>query len=272
MDAGNPFTTFDDIKTFGWSLALVLARLLPLFVLLPFAGRNLFPGLLRNGVAIGVGLVVAPMLMPAVAEASLGGLALIALILKEAFIGLMLGFLVALPFWAVEAAGFVIDNQRGASVAATINPMTGHDTSPLGIMLVQGFIAFFFIIGGFLVLLGMVYDSYLQWHPLHFWPQLDMAASELFMGQLNRLVVLALLLAAPVLVAMFLAELGLALVSRFTPQLQVFILAMPIKSGLAMLTLGLYVALMFEYTRPYIEEIGSWVRLLHLGPIGGEVR
>jgi len=92
------------------------------------------------------------------------------------------------------------------------------------------------------------------------------------MGQLNRLVVLALLLAAPVLVAMFLAELGLALVSRFTPQLQVFILAMPIKSGLAMLTLGLYVALMFEYTRPYIEEIGSWVRLLHLGPIGGEVR
>lgn len=265
MDAGNAFTSFDDIRLFGWAVALVLARVLPMFVLLPFTGRNLLPGLLRNGVAVGLALVVAPMLMPALAHTQLGGVALLGLLLKEAVIGLMLGFLVALPFWAVEAAGFVIDNQRGASVAATINPITGHDTSPLGIMLVQGFIAFFFLTGGFVVLLGLIYDSYLQWHPLHFWPELTQESAALFMAQLNRLVMLALLLAAPVLIAMFIAEVGLALISRFAPQLQVFILAMPIKSGLAMLMLGLYVALMFDYTRPHISAIGDWVRLLDLG-------
>jgi type III secretion protein T len=46
---------------------------------------------------------------------------------------------------------------------------------------------------------------------------------------------------------MLLAEAGLALASRFTPQLQVFFLAMPIKSGLALLVLVLYMTTLFEY-------------------------
>ena len=46
---------------------------------------------------------------------------------------------------------------------------------------------------------------------------------------------------------MFLAEVGLALVSRFAPQLQVFFLAMPIKSALALLVLILYMKVLFGY-------------------------
>lgn len=265
MDAANPFLTVEVIRDYAWSLALVMARILPLFVVLPFTGRNILPGLLRNVVVMAVGLFVLPMMVAEVSQVRLSGVALVGIILKEALIGLMLGVLIAIPFWALEAAGFIIDNQRGASVAATINPITGHDTSPLGILFNQAFVAFFFLVGGFQILLGLIYDSYLQWHPLTFWPEITPAAAELMLSQINRLVMLALLLAGPVLVAMFISEVGLALVSRFAPQLQVFILAMPIKSGLAMLMLGLYAALLLDYTRPLIVEIGSWVRVLDLG-------
>jgi len=64
-----------------------------------------------------------------------------------------------------------------------------------------------------------------------------------------------LLFAAPAIVAMFLAELGLALVSRFTPQLQVFFLAMPIKSALALLVLVLYMSTLFEYAGDTVRGI-----------------
>lgn len=267
--AASPLATFDTVRDFSWSLALVMARLLPLFILLPFTGRSLMPGMIRNSIAIALGVIVAPSLMPAVSASQAGGIFVLGVIVKEALLGLLLGFLAALPFWAVEASGFIIDNQRGASIAATMDPMTGHDTSPLGIMFNQAFITFFFLGGGFHLLLGLIYESYAQWHPLAFWPELSIDSAAIFIRQINRIVSLALLLGAAVLVAMFLAEVGLALISRFAPQLQVFILAMPIKSALAMLMLGIYVALLFDYTRPLIQEIGGIVDLLNLELGGG---
>jgi len=71
------------------------------------------------------------------------------------------------------------------------------------------------------------------------------------------------LFAAPVLVAMFLAEVGLALVSRFAPQLQVFFMAMPIKSALAMLVLMLYASALFDHAAGQVQTLGGilpWLR------------
>jgi type III secretion protein T len=53
------------------------------------------------------------------------------------------------------------------------------------------------------------------------------------------------------IVAMFLAEFALALVSRFAPQLQVFFLAMPIKSGLSILLLIYYGPVLFSDLMSY---------------------
>jgi len=162
----------------------------------------------------------------------------------------------------MEAIGFVVDNQRGASMASTINPMTGHDTSPLGMLFNYAFITFFMVSGGLQLLLGMIYDSYRLWPPLTFWPQWTPEAADLLLVQLNRFVMQSLLLAAPVLLAMFLAELGLALVSRFAPQLQVFFLAMPIKSALGLFVLMVYGSTMFDYSLGPVRELANWpVRL-----------
>jgi len=70
-------------------------------------------------------------------------------------------------------------------------------------------------------------------------------------------------LSAPLIVAMFLAEFALALVSRFAPQLQVFFLAMPIKSALAVLLLIFYGPILFGDIMTYdggLEAVWSAVR------------
>lgn len=254
----SPTPTFEELKGLFWSLSVVQARLAPLFLLMPFMNRAMVPRTVMFAVAAGVGLLVLPVL-PLHADAWPSGLALIGLIVKEAAIGLVLGFLVAIPFWAFEAAGFVIDNQRGASMAATVNPMTGHDSSPLGIAFNFAFITFFLSTGGINLLLSLIYDSYRFWPPLDFWPQLGFDAAELILVQLNRLMLLALLLAAPVLVAMLMSELGLALVSRFAPQLQVFFLAMPIKSALALFVLVVYASTLFEYSFVPVRDMAGFV-------------
>lgn len=252
-------TAVDDIKGFLSALGLVQARLMPLFLLAPFMNRSMVPRTIAFGIAAGIGLLVTPLL---VTQQMPNGPELIFLVVKEASIGLLLGYLVAIPFWMMEAVGFIIDNQRGASMSATLNPLTGHDSSPLGIMVGFAFITYFFVTGGLQVVLGLIYDSYKLWPPYSFWPHWSVDAAQLLMKQLNGLLLMSMLLAAPVLIAMFLSELGLALVSRFAPQLQVFFLAMPIKSALGIFVLVLYATTLFDYSNDPVRDIGQWLRRL----------
>lgn len=252
-----------DAKAFLGALSLALPRVLGMFAVLPVFNRQIMPGMMRYAVAAALAALAAPMLMPQVAASELSALMILLIIAKEAFIGFILGFLVAIPFWAFEAVGFFIDNQRGASVAATLNPVTGNDTSPLGILFNQAFIVFFFISGGFLLMLGLLYDSFRLWNVFSWFPTLRPETMPLLLDQLGRLVRIAVLLSAPAIVAMFLAEVGLALISRFVPQLQVFFMAMPIKSGIAMLVLMVYMMTLFEYGGAYVRDLRGIVPFLN---------
>ena len=262
--------TYQEAKAFIGALALTQPRILAMFIALPLFNTQLVPGLLRFSVAAALGVVMVPALSAEVAVADLGALQLLLLVLKEAFVGFVIGYLAAIPFWIFEAVGFLVDNQRGASIASTLNPLTGNDSSPLGILFNQAFIVFFLITGGFTLLLGVLYDSFGLWSVTQWAPTLRPESVPLLLEQLDRLVRMALLLAAPALVAMFLSEIGLALVSRFAPQLQVFFMAMPIKSALAMLVLMLYAASLFDYGADQVQAVGRivpWLRELW-GPWG----
>ena len=248
--------TYDEAKSFIGTLALTQPRILAMFIVLPLFNSQLVPGLIRFGIAAALGLMAMPVIQADVSNLHLSVGAVMLLIMKEAFVGFVIGFLAAIPFWTFEAIGFLVDNQRGASIASTLNPLTGNDSSPMGILFNQAFIVFFLLSGGFSLLLGVLYDSFLYWSVTQWTPKLDMDSIPLMLQQLDQLMHMAVLLAAPVLVAMFLSEFGLALVSRFAPQLQVFFMAMPIKSALAVLVLMLYAATLFEYSGDQIAKIG----------------
>lgn len=252
--------TYEEVKDFARMLLIVQARLMPLLLLLPFMSRAMVPRTFSFAFAAGIGLLVVPMLPEASQIPK--DLMLVALLLKEALIGLVLGYLIAIPFWVFEAIGFVVDNHRGASMAATINPMTGSDSSPLGLLMNFTFIVFFMTVGGMSILLGLIYNSYQLWNPFDFWPVWSEGFGELMVVQLNHMMLQCLLLASPIMIAMLLAELGLALVSRFAPQLQVFFLAMPIKSALGLFVLIVYAATLLDFGLQPLREIGSWTERL----------
>lgn len=250
------------VTDFLLALACAQPRTIAMLAALPIFHPQMVPGMLRLGVAAGVTLLVAPTLVPYV-QANQSGAQLLVMLCKEAFVGFVLGFLLAVPFWAFEAVGFLVDNQRGASIASTLNPLTGNDSSPLGILFNQAFIVFFLVSGGFLLILGLLYDSFRLWPVFQWMPTLNADTVPLLLAQLDRLMTLCMLYAAPVVVAMFLAELGLALVSRFVPQLQVFFLAMPIKSALALMVLVVYMATLLDLGRGAIDELADSVAFLH---------
>ena len=249
--------TYVELRSMVAALGLTQPRILAMFIALPIFASQLLPGLLRLGLAVGIGVLAAPPLVAQLPQLP-QGVGLVGLLCKEAALGFAIGYLLAIPFWAFEAAGFFIDNQRGASIAGTLNPLTGNDSSPLGQLFNQAFIVFVLVSGAFSLLLGLLYESFVLWPVLQWQPALHAGATgvaaDAWLGQLDTLVRTALLLSAPAIIAMFLAELGLALVSRFAPQLQVFFLAMPIKSALALFVLVMYMGTLLDYSGEWMRE------------------
>lgn len=109
-----------------------LPRMLAMFSVLPMLNRQALPGVMRMGVSSAFAVFIVPSLIDESMNFSRSGGSAMVLVTKEAAIGFFIGFLIAIPLWAIDIVGAYIDNQRGASIAATINPLTGHDTSPLG--------------------------------------------------------------------------------------------------------------------------------------------
>lgn len=231
------------------ALALGLPRLIGVFQTVPFMAGTIITGQMRMTLAIACYLPLHPVVMaglPGTSTDSSWWLLCGLLVFKEILIGVLLGFLAGMLFWAVQCAGFFIDNQRGASQAEETDPLTGEQTSPLGSFLFQCAAYMFFSGGAFLAFLGVLYASYELWPVTVLLPLQvlsDIRLPLFFVGQVDWLLRTMLLLAAPIAAACLLTDLSLGLISRSAPQLNVYVLAMPVKSAVAMFLLVLYFGL-----------------------------
>lgn len=226
------------------AVAVGMPRLFVLCLIAPFFGSAVVSGQLRTALVAAIYMILHPLVqsqMPAEVPAAAGEVVHTGLLIaKEVLLGLFLGWLAGIPFWAAQSGGFFIDNQRGASMAEGADALTGEQTSPMGILFLQGTIYIFFVSGAFLAFLGLVYSSYLVWPVSSFLPQISRATALFFAEQASWLMLYMLLLAGPIAVACLLIDISLGLVNRFASQLNVYVLAMPIKSGVAAFLLLVY--------------------------------
>ncbi|EHC7289811.1 MULTISPECIES: SctT family type III secretion system export apparatus subunit VscT [Vibrio] len=240
--------SYDDLHQALFLYSLTLPRLMACFIFLPILSKQMLGGaMIRNGVLCSLALFIFPGVNEQALPAETDGLWLIVILGKEVLLGMLIGFVAAIPFWAIEATGFLVDNQRGAAMASMFNPTLGSQSTPTAVLLTQTLITLFFSGGGFVAFIYALFKSYTTWPILGFFPMVTDAWVSFFYDQFQQLMWLGVLMSAPLVLAMFLAEFGLALISRFAPQLNVFFLAMPIKSAIASVLLIVYLGLMMDH-------------------------
>lgn len=241
---------FDSVGNIMLALGLVLPRVIGAFMMLPLITNENMPPLVRNSFMVSLAIIAIPVAMNGVPLNELGALAWAPIILKELFIGVSIGFCYGMVFWAISAAGNVIDTQVGMTLAQVFDPIQGHQASLHGNFLSQFASWLFMASGAFLVFLDLLLSSYAMWPVTSYFPQLHQAGMELFVGQFSYLMTALLVLAAPAMVVLLLIDLSFGLVNRFAPQLNVFTITMPIKAWLAtwiiLLMLGVYVEIVLD--------------------------
>jgi len=174
---------------------------------------------------------------------------------KEYAIGFVLGTIVSMIFWALQAAGDFIDNQRGTAIASSADPLRGEDSSSLGNLFTIAFTTYVFVSGSVLLLLGILYNSYMIWPVGKSLPVVSDAFPVFMLAILDDGMKLMFNIAAPVIAVMFVAEFSLAIISRFAPQVQVFVLAMPIKSLLGVAILTTYFSIFYPFADRRLHEL-----------------
>jgi len=242
------------IEFHRWILAAVLAmaRIGGAFAICPALTESMIPGIARRAAVLGFSCLAIPFVKGAMppGEPSVWMFAFLAF--KEALIGFLIGFFAAIPFWIAENIGNFIDNQRGATMGEVYSPLSGTQVSTTGIFFTQLVSTLFFVGGAVLVFLGALYASYSLWPVFSEGVSFAPDAPKHILGSLDGMLRATVVIAAPVIIIMFLATLGLGLVNRTAPQLNVFFLSMPVKSalGIAMLVIYLpFIMDMLMYTK-----------------------
>jgi type III secretion protein T len=164
----------------------------------------------------------------------------VALCFKEVLLGLLLAIPAAVLFWAITSAGELIDLQRGATSASVFNPFFGAVTSPTANLLMRFSATIFFVTGGFLAFLSAVLTSF-EIYPINqLLPAFNETAGLSIARLMGEYFAMSVLYASPFLIVFLLIDVGLGLMNRFVPQLNIFFFSMPVKSGATFFLLIFY--------------------------------
>jgi flagellar biosynthetic protein FliR len=241
---------------------LVFLRVSAFLLVLPFFSFSNFPVTLRVALAALAALLLAP-LIPAVPLGKLGFPALVGLMAQEISVGLLLGFVSRMVFYAVDLAGNFVSSELGLNMGAIFNPLEGQSSQ------VPGMILFF---------LASVVMFTLD---LHHWvlagfqrtysvlpvgaAHLNGALFETVLKQTSHIFVVALQISAPVIAVSFVITLVFSVLSRAVSQMNVFSESFAFRVAGGLIVFGFTLQLTAQHVLNYLRRLPE--DLVNIGQI-----
>lgn len=232
---------------------LLFARVGTMLMLTPALGEQIVPARMRLSFALVFSLVLYPLVTPSLPPLPAGLIEVMVLLLHELVIGLILGGITRIVVMSAQVAGAVIAFQAGLSIAQAADPTNGG---------IQGA-----IIGSFLSFLGItlifatnlhhvalaaVFDSYMIFSPTD--PLMFGDAAQMAIETVSGAFVIGVQMSAPFIVFGLVFYLGMGILARMMPQLQVFFIAMPATISIGLLLLALLLSMMMGWYLMHFES------------------
>lgn len=229
------------VYQFIFALTLGAARIYPCLILMPVFSFNILKGMVRTGVVLALALMPAIGLQAQLAVQMPDWPQLIGLVLKEVTIGILLGLLLGMPFWLFQSVGALFDNQRGALIGGQLNPALGSDVTPLGLLLQQTLILLLMLGIGLRGVTQIIWDSYRIWPVLQWLPLPHEEGFQQYLALLADTFTHIIIYAGPLVALLLLLDFSIAILSLYSPQLQVFVLSVPAKCLVGLLFFVIYI-------------------------------
>lgn len=236
---------------------LVAGRIGGIVMFLPAVGGMAVPPQVRALATIGLAAVAAPLASPPAAPPEgLGGLALG--LGGEVLMGVLIGLVVRACFLGLEMGGLLIAQESGLAYGAIADPSSGQDQSILSVLYAQLGLVLFIAVGGHRTVLGATLDSFGS-VPLLAAQTIVSGGGDVLIDALATGGVVAVRVAAPVVITLFLMNLAMGFVSRTVPQLNITTLGFSLKGLLAFAMIAASLPAAGEAFADGLDEVLGWV-------------
>lgn len=227
---------------FVWLEATSLAcvRMTAFLVFAPPFSHGTIPMRIRAMLGVGLALAVSPVAAAGYERLDTAGF-LFALV-GQAITGAVLGFLVMALFSAIQGSGHLIDTFGGFQLAQAFDPGMAINGAQFTRLFQMTAIVLLFASDGYQLVLGGLFRSF---DAVPVTGMIDLTRPvEVMVGAAGQMLLSAVQIAGPLLIVLFLADIGLGLITRVAPALNAFAMGFPVKIGLTLVLVGfVYIAL-----------------------------
>ncbi|MFO7569282.1 MAG: flagellar biosynthetic protein FliR [Smithellaceae bacterium] len=255
-----PFLSAEHAQAF----ILVLLRVSALVTTMPVFSERTVPPTIKASLSIIISVILFPVVVSKIPPlAQLHFLELLFLMIGEVLIGVTIGFASRLVFAAIQLAGNIIGFQMGFAIVNVIDPMTSSQVSIIAEFQYLIAMLLFLTVNAHHLFFSAIAQSYEFIAPLgfHFSGQLMQAIFDVS----KEMFVIALKIGAPIMAVMLFTNVGLGVVARTVPQMNIFIVGFPLQISMGLIFLGFTTPLFIRtLTGMFAGMEGKIITLLRL--------
>lgn len=230
--------------------ALVAMRISGLVLIAPLFSSRTIPAPIKIGIILALTVLLLPTAGPA--QAGLGSMA------GELLVGVVIGLGAAVLVAAAEFAGDLLATQTGLSGASTLDPLNQSTLPVLGQFTQLFMLMLILAADGHHLMLQALSESF---HVIALGSGVDLQSGlPGVLGVGTVLFARGLQFASPVIAAIVLTNVGLGILARTVPQLNVLMVAFPVQIAVGLTTLGLALPFIAAGQADWPSGYVSWVR------------
>ncbi|WP_228288198.1 flagellar biosynthetic protein FliR [Thermosipho ferrireducens] len=206
---------------------MLISRLSGMFLVTPLLSGRLIPVEVRAALVLFLSYIALPQTKAIPLDTPI--ILVVLSVLNNFLIGLAIGMFAFFILGAFSIAGELIGIESGFGLATAMDP-TMEETPILGQLVYLLALFVFISLNGHLIVYSGILDS-IEKFPL-FLPELDFSFTNFLISGFVDMFVVALKISIPVIGYMFVVNMLLGLLSRLVPQMNVFMVGIPIKAVL----------------------------------------
>ena len=240
---------------------LLLTRITGIFMISPFFGSMNIPIYFRAGTSLAFALVLFPVVDKLGIAEPPATVAMYAIaVLGEMFVGWLIGFVAYISFSAINMGGKIMDMQVGFAIVNVMDPTSGQQIPLIGSFLYNLSVIVFLATNGHHVLITALVNSF-QRVPLQMLAA-DVSLAEIITRFTVGIFTTGMQIALPVTFAILLTNVGLGILARTMPQLNIFVVGVPLQIVIGLFMLSIVVPFYVLFLDVLFNEVYGNISLV----------
>lgn len=245
-------------------LSFLFIRISAILIMMPVIGDKTVPLRVKAGLALLISLLLAPSIpikLPQLHSESGGEIYFFAIAMcGEALIGIVIGFAARIIFMGVRLAGDIIGTQIGFSIANVIDPASNTQVSVITQFQYMAALVIFLAVDAHHTFIIAIAESYRFVSPFDYHFSGSLIQHILIFS--NEMFVTAVKICAPVMAVILFTNVGLGVMARTVPQINIFIVGFPLQICVGLIILALTSPFFAKIVQAALLGLGDEVRVL----------